>query len=168
MQIIFILTIFWTSKQCFSNKLCFNRQIFHNYIYKPGSLISKLPFGTLRSAFIWSVLIITFIASLNSVLIIFDRVKKDENTIICYDFTNGFNVFLWEKIHLCLYSVLPFILMITFNVLLIKKTLRLDVNNTNKSSFKKTRNLTLSILIITICFILMSFPASFLFSFYVD
>ena len=137
-------------------------------ISKPGSFISKLPFGTIKSSFIWSFLIIIFIACLNSILIIFDRVMKDEKLINCYRFSNGFSVILWEKIHLCLYSILPFILMITFNVLLIKKTLRLDVNNTNKSSLKKTRNLTLSILIITICFILMSFPASFCFGFYLD
>ena len=76
-------------------------------------------------------------------------------------------VLFWEKPHLFIYSFVPFLVMITFNSLLVIKILR--KTNSSSLSAKKHREkirLTTSLIVISISFILMTLPGSILFGFF--
>ena len=143
--------------------VCIDR--YFTIISKPGSFISKLPFGTKKSATIWSISIIIFIALLNSYLLFMER-KYKNGKLFCYELETEFSVVItWEKIHLFLYSGIPSILMIIFNFLLIRKTI--DVAN-RYSKNKKIRNLSITLTILTASFLIMTLPASIGFGFFYD
>jgi hypothetical protein len=170
---------------------CIDR--YFTVINKPGSLISKLPFGTIKSSIIWCILLSFFIFSLNSLLFI-DRIKYyDNKTFLIDNFTliinlesgydmetliTGFKLFpTWDKIHIILYPTVPVCIMFVFNILLIRKTLALYKNrNTNFKSIRnqqhchisKKRNLTWSLLYITFLFIIMTMPSSVCYGFFND
>ena len=133
----------------------------------PNSFLSKLPFGTLKSATLWSFSIVSIIGLMNSFILILDR-KVILNTVHCYHLSNGFIIpIMWEKVHMILYCLIPFILMIIFDVLLIKKTLNLKSNSYSKNQDKsKRKNLTFSLLFITFSFIIMILPAQICFTFF--
>ena len=142
---------------------------------KPGNLISKLPFGTFRSSLIWSISIISFICLLNSILLISDRIVT-KNKIDCYVLANGLKVNdSWDKLHMFIYSFIPFVIMTIFNVLLIKK-MRLSIkinhvivsNNNNNNNHSNKKNISLTLLIISFVFLVMTFPSTIAFSFLAD
>jgi hypothetical protein len=82
--------------------------------------------------------------------------------LICYKNINGFQLNpLWENVHLILYSLIPFIIMIVFNILLIKKIS--SIKNSNKGSV--IRNIK-SILAITFLFLIMTLPSSVSYGFF--
>lgn len=140
-------------------------------VTKPGSFISKLPFGSYKSSFIWSVSIILFVCSLNSYLLLADRLLKSNYNFECYVLVSGFRIYdTWDKIHLFLYSFIPFTIMAIFNFLLIRKT-RLSkkitpIGITQKS--KDRKNLTYTLFKISIAFILMTLPSTIAFGFLND
>ncbi len=154
--------------------VCIDR--YFTIISRPGSFISKLPFGTVKSATIWSTIIISFFIVLNSHLIIFDRKLKPSKQIDCLKYVTGFQIDLvWDRLHLFLYSLIPSSLMIVFNSLLISKTFYLDKNKTLKynknkkvSAISKKTGLTISLLFITFSFIIMTLPASLCYGFFFD
>jgi hypothetical protein len=43
-----------------------------------GSFISKLPFAAIKSAFIWPIMITLMFTSLNSILIMFDKIIDEK------------------------------------------------------------------------------------------
>ena len=131
----------------------------------PNSFLSKLPFGTLKSATLWSFSIVSIIGSLNAYILILDR-KYENNKHNCYVLVNGFNIGgTWEKVHIFLYCVIPFILMIVFDALLIRKTFSRKATN-NLSDRKKKKYITFSLLFITFSFIIMILPGQICFSFF--
>ena len=144
---------------------------------KPGSLFSKLPFGTFKTSLIWSISIISFICLLNSYLLFADRMfvgKKKK--LDCYILANGFKVYdIWDKIHIFIYCFFPFLIMTVFNIFLIRKTrLSRKINNiTNKISAKinnesnqlNKKNLTHTLLIISIAFLIMTLPSTIAYGF---
>jgi hypothetical protein len=134
----------------------------------PNSFLSKLPFGTLKTATCWSILIITIVGLLNSYLLIFDR-KYLIKYVECYILSNGFQInIIWEKVHSVVYSILPFILMIIFNSLLIKRTFGLKSKNTNQKDKNRRKSLTFSLLFITISFLIMTLPTQICYSFFLS
>jgi hypothetical protein len=148
-------------------------------ISKPGSFAAtKLPLGSVRWSVVWSVCIILFITLANSFLFLGDRKKIINATIDsyvnCYEYENGFRIgIIWDKLHLCLYSLVPFVIMVIFNGLLVRKTLLLKANQhkystTHVSSHGKMRNLTFSLLFITFTFMVMTMPVSVIYSFFGD
>jgi hypothetical protein len=169
--------------------LCIDR--YFTVISIPGTFVSKLPFGSIKSALIWSILIVSFFGLLNSYLLIFDRktfygiehLKVNNVTInvtyekyfSCYELSNGFKVYLiWQNIHLTLYVLLPFLIMLIFNLLLIEKTFCLINNNKMlrynngkvSSQHQKMKNLTISLLFITFAFIFLTLPAAISYGFF--
>jgi hypothetical protein len=129
----------------------------------PGSFASRLPFRTPKSAHLWSCVIIGLVFILNCHILIlngyYEQTFEKNQTIsklICYKNINGFQLNpLWENVHLILYSLIPFIIMIVFNILLIKKIS--SIKNSNKGSV--IRNIK-SILAITFLFLIMTLPSS--------
>jgi hypothetical protein len=145
--------------------VCVDR--YFTIVCTPASFFRKLPFGTPKTAFISSCLIILFTCSINSYLLFYDRnviVTKSLNKIDCYKLPHGFRIGqIWETVHLIIYTVIPFGLMVFFNILLLKKIY--NVNNTNdntrnKLKMRKLRELTVSLLVITISFLVMTLPAA--------
>jgi hypothetical protein len=146
--------------------VCIDR--YFTIIAYPGSFYKKLPFGTIKSATIWSTSIVFLIFLINSYLIILDR--KPDDTLngifeVCYELNNGFNIYVtWEKIHILLYSLIPSSLMIVFNILIIKKFT--SIKDKFSSCKRKKTALTISLLSITSTFIIMTLPAALLYGFF--
>ena len=81
----------------------------------------------------------------------------------CYKYTTYFQLWPdWDKVHMFLYSFIPASIMFTFNILLIYTTL-LSKNSKMKESekvAKKKTKLTISLLVITFCFIVLTLPST--------
>lgn len=159
--------------------LCVDR--YFSIIATPGSLASRLPFGTPKSALIWSICISTLIFLLNFHLLIFngyylDPIKRngtnnsnpiDNKLNHCYSYSSSFTLTpVWDQVHLIVYNMLPYTLMVTFNILLIAKSLLVRKSVVNKNVQNKKRKLTISILAITFAFITMTLPASMVYGFF--
>jgi hypothetical protein len=124
-------------------------------ISKPGSFVSKLPFGTPRNAFIWSSAIIIFIFLLNSHILILNGYLDQpqylnetltfeingsfiNKTILklnysdsnhCYTYSSSFRLYPFNNIlEMSIYSLIPFAIMTLFNSLIIYKTFKISRN----------------------------------------
>lgn len=137
----------------------------------PGSMMSRLPFGTVKAARNWSLIILGIVAILNSFLIFCDRwtiieYKQDQSnpnrtikteSVDCYTLSNGSPITpLWDYVHLFLYSLIPFFCMITLNLLLLKKAY---MNSTSRH-LNKARKQVLNILIASFLFLMLTLPSS--------
>ena len=139
----------------------------------PGSFASRLPFRTPKSAHLWSLILIGLVFILNSHILIFNGyyeqkfdvdINQTVSKLVCYRYINGFTLNpLWENVHLILYSLIPFIIMLIFNILLIKRITRMK--NMNKGS--AIRNIK-SILVITFLFLIMTVPSSVAYGFFMQ
>ena len=160
----------------------------------PGSIYKKLPFSTNKTALIWSISIILAVCILNSHILMFNGFydapvlmnKTDNNITIeilfqsdysnCGLYTTGFKFYpIWDIAQIYIYSFLPSLIMITFNTLLIINTL--NVNSRLKrspndrqaiNSFNKKRKITISLITITIAFVIMTLPSTILWGFFGD
>lgn len=126
--------------------MCIDR--FITIISTPGSIYSRLPFSTLKTAYIWSGLITVILFFLNFHFLLFNGnywpIKSQYNITIttfingtylnqtqsevvydkCFWYTSEFRIYpLWDKINLAVYNFFPFAVMTIFNFLLITKTL---------------------------------------------
>ena len=154
--------------------LCIDRYI--KVSSTPGSFISRLPFRTVKSAHVWSWVLIGLVFILNSHIIILNG-RYVENKInlnltlfnFSCKYSNGFKFFpIWENVHLILYNLIPFIIMIIFDILLIRK-IRFSLKDKNSNSNTKKVNIqrnVMSILLITFIFLIMTMPASIAYGFF--
>jgi hypothetical protein len=144
----------------------------------PGSLISRLPFRTVKSAHVWSWIIIGLVFILNSHILILNGTYEENNTnlnltslIFKCIYSNGFKFFpIWECVHLVLYNLIPFSIMMVFNILLIRK-IRSSLKDKNLKINSKKENIkrnVISILVITFLFLIMTMPASIAYGFFHD
>jgi hypothetical protein len=152
----------------------------------PGSFFSKLPFRTKKSAFAWSFMIVSVIILINSHLLIasrhvsstfkmFNLNNQSFNLTLtpfeCYEYANGFLVNpIWDNVHLVIFDLVPFFLMLLFNGLLIRNLFQIQLMTRHKASSKRdARNarLTISLIFVTFMFLVMTLPSSVLFGFYV-
>jgi len=127
----------------------------------PGSFASKLPFRTKKSAFFWSLGIISCVAIMNIHLLVLAReyeldVTEDvtfknatfnitiyefTNTLLCYSYQTGYQISPnWENIHLIIYNLVPFCIMAIFNGLLIKNVLLTSHSGLNHKDKKSNAN----------------------------
>lgn len=87
----------------------------------------------------------------------------------CYSFTNGFKLNVWDQVNLVFYNIIPFVIMMTFNSLLIvnirKKISTFNSKSTSSSSIKRP-NLTVSLIVLTCMFLVMTTPATVMFAFF--
>lgn len=161
-------------------------------ILRPGSFASKLPFGTPITAWYWSLIILLSVSIINIHVLVMPRVHtiKIINKLVfvnstfniteinhkesfnCLVYTSGFKTYPnWENIHLVIYNCIPFCIMTVFNGLLIKNILiehkKSKSNKSNKSTRKK-HVLTLSLVFVTVSFLLMTFPNSIMYGFFIE
>ncbi|CAF0968135.1 unnamed protein product [Brachionus calyciflorus] len=164
----------------------------------PGSFYSRLPFGTIKSAYIWCgcITLIMFLFNIhilifngNYIKVIQTNVTEKElvnrtfhyifklhnETEICYWYSETIRIFpTMDKINLIVYNIIPFCIMLVFNILLIISTL-LD-NKSSKylsnekalKSIRKKRVITISIISITLAFMILTTPSSLSFGFFFD
>jgi hypothetical protein len=98
--------------------------------------------------------------------------------IVCYLYKNGFTVSpTWDTVEMFLYSFIPATIMLIFNFLLIYTTLlpkkeEAIFNQTNTDEFMQTlakkRRLTISLIVITFAYIILTLPSTIGWSFLVD
>ena len=148
---------------------------------KPGSLSRQLPFGTSKSAMVWSICILICVFLFNTHLLVLNG--HYEETFTNYNVVNGtdlvfkikeslklacyaapsFNIWpLWEIVHIAVHTFIPFIIMAIFNTRLIMNGLL----GIKKIKTTKKISLTISLTIITFSFIIMTSPANFVYGFY--
>ncbi|CAF1022932.1 unnamed protein product [Brachionus calyciflorus] len=162
----------------------------------PGSMYSRLPFGTIKSAYIWCVVITLIMFLFNIHILIFNgnfikilQKNKTEHVIIngtffsifklynetenCEWYTETIKLFpTMDKVNLVVYNLIPLSVMIIFNTLLIvtifrdKKSSKYLSNEKALKSSRKKRNLTISILSITFAFMVMTTPSTIFFGFF--
>lgn len=120
---------------------------FDRYVYiasMPGSFLSKLPFRTVKSAYIWCAVLTLITIAINSHIVIFSCYLIDKqpewfngnlseietfnrNIYLVYYYENGFSIFpTWERIHIIFSVLVPFLLMLISNVLILKKMFKLN------------------------------------------
>jgi hypothetical protein len=152
----------------------------------PGSFLSKLPFRTKKSAFYWSWLIVILTFVLNIHLLILNGIIREktsfdknntsnstESVVVCYTYTTGFMVFPnWDHVNLVLKCLVPFILMTIFNILLLKIIYERKGSKENKfipsnqRNHTKTNQLTISLIILNILYLVCVTPSSITFGFF--
>jgi hypothetical protein len=135
----------------------------------PGSFISKLPFGTHRSALMWCLSITLVLAVINCHMLfmhgfikttyvnatqpatdqIFNQTsnytyRKDKvETLVCFVSEDGSYQInpMWDYANLVLYNFIPFILMAIFNTLLLMKTFGTNSNRKKSTTQDKKAKL---------------------------
>ena len=83
---------------------------------------------------------------------------------------------VWDQVNLVFYNVIPFLVMITFNTLLIinlKKKLSQRKNNKSNgpkssSSASKRPGLTVSLVVLSFLFLIMTTPGTIMFAYFYD
>jgi hypothetical protein len=168
---------------------------FFSIISMPGNFKNHLPFTTTKSAYYWTILILTILFLLNSHILILNGyldpaewrnvsvvnenlngslINKTKielyqsNDLNCYNYPTGFALFpIWDRVHLFIYSFFPFLLMLIFNLLLIRKTLFHKTKNLdNNRAMRKKRKLTITLVLISFEFIILTLPANIAFGFF--
>lgn len=146
-------------------------------ISTPGSFASKLPFRTVKSARYWSLLIFLVMLLINSHFLVFNRIKIFETNqtsvsnisilkFSCYYYPNEFYIIpLIEKINVIIYSVIPTFIMVIFNGLLLIKTYSLNKKNQLKIGSTKKHHITVTLLVLSITFIIMTAPSQIVYGF---
>lgn len=175
----------------------------------PGSFVSKLPFRTMKSALIWSIIIVTAVIIMNIHILVLSRKYEIDATeivlfknetfnltkieyssfLLCYEYKTGYEIApAWENVHMIIYNLIPFCVMTIFNGLLIKNVLLTshislhrhhnnNNSNTNNNSKpnpaqtkgqRKKRALTISLVFVTVLFLVMTLPSSIIFGFFYD
>ena len=156
---------------------------------KPGSFISRLPFRTASSALLWSILVLFLVGLINSHILIFgceyltnsssnstnlsslELVFQELATIAKYP--TGFYMYnTWRKIHIIIYVIVPFFIMIISNGLILRIVTRMKMKKSSLPVLYKVSphwgnkmSNTILILIMSIAFIIMVLPSNIAYAF---
>ena len=161
----------------------------------PGSFASKLPFCSLKYAFIWSTSIMIIVALLNFHILILNGYQELEHvygnktnafnsssyitieltmkkkSFDCYRYSSGAS-FLphWDRLNFILYSAVPSLTMLVLTTLMVIKTFKLEKssNSISMKTFEKKRKITMSLVSVSIAYVLMTSPTTLFFSFIYD
>lgn len=128
---------------------------------RPGSFYYKM--SSPKYATLFSSLVILFFSILNSHILMFNgfysnnsNITNKSESLQCGYYSSGFQLFpLWDQVGLYTTFMVPSVLMITFDILFILKMQRLK----KKKSNKKIKNLTISIIFLTVLFMIMNSPS---------
>jgi hypothetical protein len=97
----------------------------------------------------------------------FVYIPKEE--IVCYRSVNDKDYIFpkWNQAHLILYSILPFTIMLTSNLLIIYNVIcGQKVESKNKASVKRKRRMTYMLILITFTFIILTLPSVLVHAFF--
>jgi hypothetical protein len=148
---------------------------------RPGSLGRGSLFGKPKTAFIQSMIIIILTMFLNAHILVLNgwnelRVISNSTSkyiLHCFTYKNGFKLSDYEKLNIVLYCAVPFVLMLTFNTLIIKKiysnrTNRVDDSakiKSNSSHLFNRKRLSTALIVISFSYIIMTAPAVIIYFF---
>jgi len=152
---------------------------YFSIISRPGS---KLPFSTVKSSLYWSIGIMLAMFIFNIHILFLNGFETtsnqtNETTVVninCYRYYPDFEFeAFWDKFKMVIYSLIPTVVMIIFNSLIIVKTRSLgqNVNRSDEQAlevYKKKRRLTISLVIVTFLFPLMTLPNVIFYGFFND
>lgn len=116
--------------------------------------------------------ILAFICLLLNCHILFFNGYRTNQTVKCYATrTNPFYIFpKWERVHLVVYNLCPFIIMLSCNMYIISITVRSARIRTSgkgsRSSIARHRQLTLMLMFVTFGFVLLTLPSCIYFVFF--
>lgn len=163
---------------------------FVTVIAVPGSLASRLPFSTTKTAHFWSILTIVILCLINAHILIFngyfdapvwlnrtvgsppnqtvDTYLYQDPNVHCYHYSPTFMMVpLWDIFNMYCYTFVPFIIMMLFNTLLIVKTLLPNKKvKTNTEANREKSRLSRSLLIINMSFLFMNIPVEVAFGYF--
>ena len=117
---------------------------------------------------------------LNCHILIYNGYRKDppDNTVKCYATrTNPYYIFpQWERVHLVVYNLCPFIIMLLCNIYIISITIRSarirtvksfnPSGSTSRSQSPRHRQLSLMLMLVTFAFVLLTLPSCLYFVFF--
>ena len=151
----------------------------------PGSFASRLKlFSAPKSAKLWSFSIIAIVGLMNSHLLILNGYKKqnflisrkNDSNFECYWYTEYFNIQnIWEMVHLFTYSIIPSLLMMTFNLMLVQRINSLKNNkqvknkylkNSDSKIISKKSKMSITLISTVLAFICTSLPSRIYFTFF--
>jgi hypothetical protein len=163
--------------------LCIDR--FMCVVHYPVSFLSSLPFRTTKTAFAWSFLIMSCVSFINSYILISAGLYVNATThdpssnvstykveLSCYMYASGFQFFpIWERVHMVIYNLIPFVIMVVFNTLLIKNLLvtfkpPAAISTKTLRNYRKKVIITVSLICVTFLFLLTTLPTSVMFGFF--
>lgn len=192
---IYSFSQYW-SLQCSGTLLsiiCIDR--YFSIIATPGSWISRLPFGTPKSAFIWSVSTLVTIGIFNSHILMFNgwvNPPKETNVTMsmeingtmvnstsvklvwsggvnCNSLTTGFKIWpQWDLVNTYVYNLVPFVVMTTFNVLLMRVLIGGGhKKGADRAAFIKKRRISITLITISVAFLVMTLPATLAYGYFI-
>jgi hypothetical protein len=154
----------------------------------PGTLLDRLPFNSVRSAHIWSlVMILIFTAGNIHILVLSDlttftsiqlsnssegstnSVDVNIKALKCHEFSEHDMDFWWPRIHIKIYWVVPFFIILAFNILLVLK-MRSPHNAVqaeicqNMREVRRRNKVTHLVVVVTFVFLCLNLPTSILWS----
>lgn len=94
--------------------------------------------------------------------------SNSETLTTCKKFFSGVSLAIWDHVNLVFYNLIPFLIMITFNTLLIfniKKKL-LTNSSSSSSSSKRRPGLTISLITVSFLFLIMTTPGTIVFAYF--
>lgn len=78
-------------------------------------------------------------------------------------------MYVWDQVNLVFYNIIPFLIMIGFNLMLIINLKRkLSIKSESLKSRSKKFNLTVSLIIISFLFLVMTAPGTIMFGYFYD
>lgn len=118
-----------------------------------------------RSALILIVLTIFLLGILNVHIPIFCCYEKNvENTTIIIVNSLHYQVYpMWSYVHLAVYNLFPFVLMLIFDIRIIRHLISIKSSSTVRCSRVQHTNISLSIFLSALLFFLMTTPATIIF-----
>ena len=188
----FFVFIQYFSLQC--NGLLLSLVIIDRYLAisrVPGSFASKLPFCTLKTAFIWSisVVILTFLANMHVLILnklqfskkvnrnITESLNSSSNETIQLEIneSSGKCIYYLESLYntqnLIVHSLIPSTIMIIFSLLTVK-FLRSEnffpKNSTLYKNYCRNKRITVNLLAVSVAYALMTLPPAIFFAFIYD
>lgn len=95
--------------------------------------------------------------------------SNSTSTFNCYKFFTGVEISIWDQVNMVFYNIIPFLIMVTFNSLLIinlrKKFSKRTEHGPNSSSSKRP-GLTVSLIILSFLFLIMTTPGTIMFAYF--
>ena len=154
----------------------------------PGSFISRLPFGTTRSSLVTSIILSLIVVVYNLNVFIYSEfsfIPENSSNLtnsshlvpLCYLYKPERKMAaIMDIASLFMGCFLPFVLMVIFNSLIIRTIRKLKSNHehhkspgcdsSRDKSLRKMHKTTLSLLAISVLFVVMSFPSKLAFGFF--
>ena len=144
----------------------------------PGS---RLPFGTKKSAYIVSTVIVTFISILALPILILNGVSEEKivnattnqsinsSTIFRYDFVCYFiKPDIFDAVLFYVTCLPPFLIMIAFNTLIVRKIIQTGSSQSTRHKSKKLMKTSVTLFLLSFLFIIMTMPTKICFGYFLD